>query len=181
VKKKGKQGRPVRPDDYFAAGPIEFARFGNLTIGRSRATPQQWKAAQAEMAKRYPRVVAEIDALVETIATKVIVLSPSELLSHAHMEFIAFRLEIGDRKADGFDELAAARMVDYVQSVIAARAPQAPVSDLTEQAWDSLKEDIRTLFTRLALDYQHCLTAHRRAIDPHLDLDVEQFRFQLER
>jgi hypothetical protein len=40
--------------------------------------------------------------------------------------------------------------------------------------------DVETLFRRLTLDYQMCLTAHRRTQDPQLDMKLEEFRFRAE-
>jgi hypothetical protein len=66
-KRKGKR-TDAQPDDYFAAGPFEFARFGRLMISRSRASSEEWKAVHAKMAADFPRIVSEIDALVSRIA-----------------------------------------------------------------------------------------------------------------
>ena len=49
---------------------MEFARFGRLAIGRSRATQEQFEAAQARMVAQYPITVSEIDVLVASIAAK---------------------------------------------------------------------------------------------------------------
>ena len=53
--KNRKSGRrPVKPDDYFAWGPFEFARFDKTAIWKSHATPEQTAAAQARMAEHFP-------------------------------------------------------------------------------------------------------------------------------
>jgi hypothetical protein len=41
-----------KPDDYIAAGPLEFARFGKAVVGQSRVTPEQFEEAQAKMGLR---------------------------------------------------------------------------------------------------------------------------------
>ncbi len=42
------------------------------------------------------------------------------------------------------------------------------------------RADIQSLFTRLTLEYQVCLTAYRRAQDPNFDLQFEDFRSRAE-
>jgi hypothetical protein len=71
-------------------------------------------------------------------------------------------------------------MVDYVQSVIASVKPEQYADNVSEEDWAKLKADVETLFQRLTLDYQMCLTAHRRAQNPQLDMQLEEFRFRAE-
>ena len=72
-------------------------------------------------------------------------------------------------------------MIDYIQSIIASVQPVLPYrTDLPEEEWVALRKDVETLFTKLSLDYQICLTAHRRASDPNLDMGLEEFRFRAE-
>ncbi|MGY3621009.1 preprotein translocase subunit SecA [Bradyrhizobium sp. USDA 10063] len=177
-KKKGRR-RFVKPDDYFAAGPLEIARFGKNTVMRSRATAEQVAAAQTKMATRFPTVVAEIDALVSSIAAQIARLPPDRLLHRAWWEFATAVVGIGDRK-DEMDQLAAARMVDYVQSVVASVKPAKEADEVSEEDWIRLKADVRTLFERLTLEYQSCATAHRRSQDPQLDMELEGFRVRAE-
>ncbi len=114
-RKSGKQGR--KPDDYFSAGPFEFARFGKFIVGKSHATAAELAVAQAKMAGEYSTVVADIDSLVASIAGQIAHLPPDRLLQRAWWEYAAIVLGVGDKKFNESDQLAAARMVDYVQSV----------------------------------------------------------------
>ena len=59
---------------------MEFARFGRLMIGRSRATQEQFEAAQARMVAQYPITASEIDVLVASIAAQIVRLPPDRLL-----------------------------------------------------------------------------------------------------
>jgi preprotein translocase subunit SecA len=172
--------RAVKPDDYFAAGPIEFARFGKTTGARSRATPEQFAELQAKMAESYPTIVAEIDALVASIAGQVKRLPPDRLMHRAWWEFAATVVRINEEKAEESQQLDAMRMVDYVQSVIASVKPGTYASDVSEEEWNKLKADVTTLFHRLTLEYQMCLTAHRKVQDPNLDMELEEFRVRAE-
>ncbi len=78
------------------------------------------------------------------------------------------------------EHLAAARMIDYVQSVIASVNPAKETDEVGEEDWSKLKSDVRTLFERLTLEYQSCATAHRRSQDPQLDMELEGFRVRAE-
>jgi preprotein translocase subunit SecA len=180
AKSKKRKAKNLKPDNYFAAGPMEFAQFGRLVIGRSRATQEQFEAAQARMVAQYPITVSEIDALVASIAAQIVRLPPERLLQRGWWEYSATIVGLGGREASDSEKLAAARMVDYVQSVIVSVKPEQHAADVSEEDWIKLKADVETLFRRLTLDYQLCLTAHRRAQDPRLDMQLEEFRFRAE-
>lgn len=180
AKSKKRKAKNVKPDDYFAAGPMEFARFGRVVLGRSRPTQEQVDAARARMVAQYPITVGEIDALVASIAAQIARLPPDNLLQRGWWEYSAMIVGLGGRDAGDSEKLAAARMVDYVQSVIVSVKPEQYADNVSEEDWAKLKSDVETLFRRLKLDYQMCMTAHRRAQDPQLDMRLEEFRFRAE-
>lgn len=180
AKPKKRKARKIAPDDYFAAGPMEFARFGRITLGRSRATKVQHEAAQARMVAQYPIAVREIEELVQSIATQIARLPPARLLQRGWWEYSTAVAGLGKKAVSDSDKLAAARMVDYVQSVIVSVKPGEYSDDVSEEDWNRLKADVETLFRRLTLDYQICLTAHRQAQDSQLDMRLEEFRFRAE-
>ncbi len=180
AKSKKRKAKNIKPDDYFAGGPMEFARFGRLMIARSRATQEQFEAAQARMVAQYPITAGEIDDLVASIAAQIVRLPPDRLLQRGWWEYSAMIVGLGGRDAGDFEKLAAVRMVDYVQSVIVSVEPEQYAADVSEEDWSKLKADVETLFRRLTLDYQMCLTARRRAQDPQLDMQMEEFRFRAE-
>lgn len=168
-----------KPDDYFAAGPIEFARFGRTIHTRSRANQEQWDEANQRMAAELPRVVAEIDAKITSIAARVASLPPAELLLRAWWEFAAITLQLGGRDASDFAQGTAMRMIDYVQSIVAAVPPILPYAEeVSDEDWHGLTADVQSLFMQLSVEYQMCLTAYRRQQDPNLDLDLEEIRFR---
>jgi hypothetical protein len=80
AKPKKRKAKNVKPDDYFAARPMEFARFGRVVLGRSRPTQEQVDAAQGRMVAQYPITVGEIEALVASIAAQIARLPPERLL-----------------------------------------------------------------------------------------------------
>lgn len=166
------------PDDYFAAGPFEFARFGKTMVGRSRMAPQQFADVQQRMVARLPEVVREIDELVVRIAGQVAELPPGRLLHRAYWEFAGLAITQGTHAVE---QAGAIRMLDYVQSLIASVPPaeQQP-DDVSEEDWDRLRNNVKTLFDQITIGYQTCLTASRRAADPQLDMELEEFRFRAE-
>lgn len=180
AKKDKRKTKYRKPDDYFAAGPMEFARFGRVAISRSRATQDQFDAAQARMVAQYPITVREIDELVASIAAQIVRLPPDRLLQRGWWEYSSMIVGLGGKDASDSEKLAAARMVDYVQSVIVSVNPEHYAADVSEEDWAKLKGDIETLFSRLSLEYQMCLTANRRAQNPDLDMNLEEFRFRAE-
>lgn len=180
--KRRKSGKKLcQPDDCFAIGPFEFARFGKKIIGRSRITPEQMAIMHERMAEAYPRIVVEIDGLVKSIAAQVSRLSPRELLHRAWWMFSRLMImRDGSTVAAVSDQLMAMRMVDYVQSIIAAVEPVEYVDKVTDEDWEKLRADVETLFTRLSSEYQSCVTAHRKSLNPDLNMALEEFRFQAE-
>jgi preprotein translocase subunit SecA len=182
-KAKHRKRKPRRrsPDDYFAAGPFEFARFGRVMVSRSRASLEEWQQAQAKMALDWPKITSEIDGLVTRIADRVSRLPPERLLHRAWWEHASLVIGLGKKEVSDFDRLVAMRMIDYIQSIIASVQPVLPYrSEVAEEEWVALKGDVETLFARLSLDYQISRTARRRAADPTLDMDLEEFQFRAE-
>src|ERR1700677_2936435 len=133
AKSKKRKAKNVKPDDYFAAGPMEFARFGRVTVGRSRATQEQVDAVQARMAVESPIMLGEIEALVASIVAQIAHLPPDRLLQRAWWEYSAMIVGLGGKDAGDSEKLAAARMVDYVQSVIVSVYPQQYADNVSEE------------------------------------------------
>jgi preprotein translocase subunit SecA len=181
LRKRRKSGqRFTKPDDYFAWGPFEIARFGKNLIWKSHATATDIAAVQDRAFAHYPVVVAEIDALVSSIAARIACLPPARLLHRAWWEYATTVVGFGGKKTTESDQLDAMQMIDYVQSVIVAVKPESHADDVSEDEWNTLKTDVATLFHRLALEYHICATAHRRARHPGMDMHLEEFRFRAE-
>ncbi len=152
-----------------------------MTISRFRGNSAEHDAYRTKLAADFPRVVAEIDELVQALAAKIARLPPHKLLQRAWWEFAAAAIGLKGASLDDPDQFAALRMIDYVQSVAASVKPANTRSgDISEEDWASLKADVRSLFVRLTSEYQMCLTASKRTQDPKIDLDVEEFRFRAE-
>jgi len=74
------------------------------------------------------------------------------------------------------DDAIALRMIDYVQSMIAA-APrgEAQKNELTDDDWRDLRSDVAALFRKVNFEYPSCSTAHRKAEGAAHDDAVEEF------
>lgn len=171
--------RSIAPDEYCAEGPFEFARFGRHVVSRSRASAAEWEKARATMAEHLPTIIAEIDDLVAQIAEQVARLPGERLLHRAWWEFAMINT-IRDAPSE-FDWLAAMRMIDYVQSVIASVKPVKNIAqEVSEEEWKVLSERVKTLFSRLTMEYQIALTAFKAKENKDLDMELEEFRYRAE-
>ena len=81
----------------------------------------------------------------------------------------------------GAEEVISLRMVDYVQSVIAAVQPaetQKARNSVTDKEWKVLRSKVEHLFNEIRTTYQICRTAKDRADDPNLDMNFEEFHLK---
>jgi preprotein translocase subunit SecA len=146
----------------------------------SNAAAGQFEAAHAAMAERLPQVEAELNDLVKSIVMRIAALPAEQLLRRGWWELATAFSGMGDGMSDP-ERLLAHRMVDYVQSLIAATPRAAEqAADVTEEDWSSLKADVQSLFDRVTIEYQLCRTARLKADDPDFDLDLEGYRSQAE-
>jgi len=169
----------VKPDEVLSGGgPVTLARTGRILHSHADWRPGEFEKMQATLAERYPQVVAEIDAVVAEIAQLVSVLSPEKLLHRAWWQVITGQLGVTSEAELGFDDGIAMRMIDYIQSVIAA-VPRAADQrgDLTDNDWGALHDKVERLFSAMLLEYHICASAHARAADPKLDPAFEEFKF----
>ncbi|MDD4965386.1 SEC-C metal-binding domain-containing protein [Halothiobacillus sp.] len=164
------------PDEIFSNGPLHVARFGNQVVLASNRTEKQHDELLTKLAARYTTVVQEIDDLVCRIISAVSVLPPDQLLVRAwHENFMSsqhIKVEVDITE----DDAIALRMIDYVQSVIAA-APRgdAQKTELTDDDWSDLRLNVAALFRKLNFEYPSCSTAHRKAEGTVYDDAMELF------
>jgi len=158
-----------------SSGPLKNAGFGNGVVLQNAATAEHHIAMQKELRDRYPKVVAEIDGLVEQIAAQVSQLPPAQLLQHAWWATAKRRSEVEAESELGLDDGTAQRMIDYVQSVIASVPRDATQRSLEEVDWNSLAENVEKLFLRVNFDLPLCATAKAQE-SADFDPDVEEFK-----
>lgn len=168
--------KPTLPDQEFSNGPIQLTRFGNKTVLTSNRNEEQHTKLLASLTARYPIVVQEIDELVSQIASAVGTLPPDKLLMRARIELIMSSQNITVEADVTEDSTIALRMIDYVQSLIAA-TPRNEIqkNELTDEDWHSLKQNVITLFKKLNTEYLWCSTAYRRDTGDSHDDAMEEF------
>lgn len=168
--------KPVRADDYFRFGPFEFARFGRLAVGRTNMSDRQFAELQDHLVRRFPEVCREIDDKVSRIVASVTQLPPKELLTRAYWEMAARHIDV-ESEVDIDEETAVSvRMVDYVQSIIAA-APrsQSVKRTVTDEDWKELRSLVAGLFWQLNYEYPSCRSAADGRANPHYDIDFDEY------
>ena len=176
--KRKKRSRPQEPDEEFSVGALRVARFDKNVIWRADWQPGEHEEFQRRAAEQYPSVVAEINRIVDDIISLVSVLPPEQLLHPAWHERVGAHLDVETEVEVGHEQVLSFRMVDYIQSMIAAVSPQ-PVQKptLEEHDWNSLRNRVDRLFRTLNLDYHICSAARRRQTGAVFDPHVEEFQY----
>lgn len=136
-------------------------------VRRKRGSgPTQFDESRRQAVERHPYVVSEIDRLVTEIATLVSKLPPLKLLFRARMTWLS-QFEPKTEAEINPDDVLAMRLIDYVQSMIAAVPPSNGQSEeLADEDWDELKEKIEKLFQLVRFDYQ--FSSEHSGDDPRL-------------
>lgn len=179
-RRKGRTSRKrMKPDEVFSRGPLTLGRAGRIIRGRTDWQPGEFERMQAALVERYPQVVAEIDKVVAEIAALVSALPPAKLLHRAWWQVFMGHLGVSSESELGSDDGIAMRMIDYVQSVVAA-VPRAAEQreDVSEEDWKALHEKIERLFLGMLLEFHICASAHARATDPAHDPEFDEFKFR---
>src|SRR5258705_7129631 len=173
------KAKSVKPDEAFSRGPLNMARFGKNVVVQSNWPPDDFAKMQQRLAEQYPKVVQEIDQLVAEIAQLIRELPADQLLHRAWWEMAGKHIKIESESDMGADEVISVRMIDYVQSMIAAVEPAANQrNEVTEEEWQALRTKIEALFHTVNSIYQICLSAKNKANDPNFDEHFEEFKFK---
>ena len=174
-----KKLKPQKPDETFSMGPLVMARFGKNIIYESNWPDGEFDKFQKHLIEDYPKIVGDINMLIAEITDLIKILPPEKLLQRAWWGMAMAHMRIEGESEIGEKEATSLRMVDYVQSVIAAVSPAEDQRDnVADEEWDNLRSKIEQLFTRVNLDYQICRTAKNRIDDPNLDKNFEEFQFK---
>ena len=149
MRSKRKRAQPnaiARPDEVISFGPIRGARFGNRLVMQSTMTEEAHAHMLAKAAAEYPRVVSEIDKRVSSIAAAVGSLPPDQLLSRAWYERVGRFIHLETEAEVTQEDALASRMVDYIQSLIAA-TPRGgnQKADVSDGDWAELKASVDKL------------------------------------
>lgn len=166
------------PDDVLRWGPFELARFGRTTLARNLLSPEEFRDHLERLAQQVPAVAEAIDARVSRIAEIVSATQPDELLLRAWWIFAVQHLAVKAESDVGNDQVVAMRMIDYVQSVIAAVQPAPEQTKPDDAVWEELKKNIDELFTLVNGPYMAARTAQRKVSDPSYDENHEELYFK---
>lgn len=170
--------KKVAPDDFFEHGPISMARFGNLTVGQSNWKPDEFKEYHKRLAEAYPKIVSEIDALIEEATVLISATKPLSLLHRAWWQRAAAYVEINSEVEVQNEHAHTQRMIDYVQGLIAATPPSQNQKDADEETWQRLSSVVSKIFEKLNPWFFISESAHRRATLPEINDATEEFRFR---
>jgi len=153
------QKKRTAPDDYFRRGPLEIARWGKHVIMRNNMTPEQHRKYMQCLAGQLPEVTKEIDGHVTAIVRIVGNYDPLSLLHRGYWMSILPHIQATDEPEKKSDVLGQ-RMVDYIQSVIAAvPVKTSPAPEVTDEAWNELSTHVEGLFDTINHAYVQCRTA----------------------
>ncbi|CAJ0734844.1 hypothetical protein R16034_00021 [Ralstonia edaphis] len=172
--------RPLKPkrvaaDEAYSYGSIELSRFGNKVLFTSHRSESAHAALMDKLATKYPLLVEEIDQLVNRITSAVSVLPPSQLMQRAWWAFFMISRDVTVEADVGQEQAIALRMIDYVQSVIAATPRGMPEkTDLSEQDWVALRKAVAELYQILNLTYPACYTAYLKKTEPAYSPDMDE-------
>jgi len=174
-----KKKKIVRPDEVISVGAIEVARYGKNIVWHSNWAKGQHEKIQQNWAERYSTVVKEIDELVDSIVSAVQRLPPEQLLHRAWTNLLISSQHIEVEADVGMEDAHAMRMVDYVQSIIAASPPNLEQQDeVSEEDWQYLSVQVQELFRKINFEYHICATAKRKLSDDDFDDAMEEFLFK---
>ena len=176
---KRKKKYHVQPDEQLVAGPFRVARFGNLVHWSSQLTEEDINELHHKLARQHPQIVADINQIVAEIAVVVSRLPALQLLHRARMSLMMMYLKPKSEAEVSEDDVLAYRMVDYIQSVIAAISPSEPQhAEVTDEEWNNLEGKVKLLFEKINNEYPFSSTASMRLNDPKYNADFEKFKFQ---
>ena len=168
-----------QPDETFSSGPVTISRFGRITVLQSNWQERHFEEFQMDLVERYPEIILEIDTLVSEVADLIAKLPPDKLLQRAWFEMAALHIKLKSELEAGDEELLSMRMIDYVQSVIAAVPPaHNQHQEVTEKEWRTLREKIDVLFDKINGPYQFSRRAKNQAEDLKFNKHYDEFQYR---
>jgi hypothetical protein len=176
--KKKKSNKRIKPDDFFASGNIQMARYGRRLIMKNNMTQSNHQEFTKQLADNYPQVIEKINGLVDRIVSIIQAHEPLELLYRAYwdMLFASFVKMNNDNIAS--DDNLPQRTLEYIQSVIVSVHPKLDTAErkISEEGWANLTEMISDMYTSLIFEYQVHRSAYLKLNDPQHNPDLEKFQ-----
>ena len=176
---KKRKTRFQRPDETFSSGPVTASRFGRKIVFQTNWQERHIEDFQKDLVERYPEIVHEIDALVLEVADLIAKLPPEQLLQRAWFEMAALHIKLESEFEAGDEEFLSMRMIDYVQSVIAAVPPaHNQHQEVTEKEWSTLRKQIDELFDKINGPYQFSRRAKNKAEELNFNKHLDEFHYR---
>jgi hypothetical protein len=161
-KSKQKKERRVSPDESFSYGPIHVARFGKTVVVENTMSSDEHSALRKKMAAEYDSVVAQIDSMVADIRGLVAKYNPLSILRRSTWASASALIPRESDEDPELDEHTCRRMIDYIQSVIAATPASGPVlPDIDDGSWEQLYELVKKMYSTLNPTFHMVATAKR--------------------
>jgi len=137
-----------------------MARMGEQMVMRNNMTKEQHDQYMRYHAAQLPQVIAKINAHVDAITQVIKRFDPLSLMHRGYGEAFSLRLLRTPGDPETSESSSGQRLVDYVQSMIAAVAPdcgERPAVD--DEGWGILVRNVEGLFGKINHDYIHSRTA----------------------
>jgi hypothetical protein len=160
-KHRGKKGKKyAQPDEVFQQGSFSMARFGRHLFMQNQLSQKELDERIKLWAEEYPKLCKQIDDHVQKICSFVQHFHPLRLLHRGYFYYIKQHLGKPSEFDHGPKEIVAVRMVDYIQSVIAALPPsEINIENFDEDLWNELLNEVTDLYQVLNLPFHICHSA----------------------
>lgn len=166
-------------DEGFEIGPLRMMRFGKLNVLQNRMGEDQHAKFMERLASRHHDVCKEIDEIVQRIAVAVAGFSPLPLLHRAYWEYLPSTMGVQSEVEVGKEGVEKRFIVEYLQSMICAVAPNIQQSEqATDAEWASLTADIVNLLTKITSEYFISRAAWAKLTDSSYDERREHYSVQ---
>jgi hypothetical protein len=174
--KKGmrRKRKRIRPDDWFDFAGTTIARYGRFIHMQSHRTPEQ-QQLEAHWVAMYPQVVSEINDRVSRIRQLVSRYDPLELLKRGYWAMSASMIGKMSEHEYSFEDGVMARMVDYVQAVIVSTPPATTITELTDDLWQQLHDEVGEVYRAVFLTFHIVNSAMLKATQAGYDPDYDSF------
>ncbi|SFL94951.1 hypothetical protein [Nitrosomonas communis] len=179
MKRKKNNKVTQKPDEVLISGPLTMARFGSTIVSKNVWQPREFEKHQELLAENYAGVVQEIDRSIAEVTALVSTLNPLTILHRAWQERSASYLPIDSEVAVQQEQVLAARILDYVQSLVASTEPAIQQADMpSDKDWANLNRLVESIFFELIPQYFMCAAAKRRRSESAVDPAFEEFHFR---
>lgn len=174
-----KKKKVIKADESFDIGFMQIDRFGENVLYSSNISKEEHAWRQQKYAENLPKVILEVDEIINAIVDIVKKISPELLLHRAWFEMAFSHMGIECESSVGNDQVLSFRLVEYLQSIIAAIKPNAILDNhIVEDDWNKLRSLVKALYDKINLEYQICRTAYNKINVTEYDDNFEDFYYK---